>query len=450
MLSKPVLQPPLRFNATPDQLITAAENRVDDSLRVVEKIINEVNPENATFESCILPIIEKENWRCYNDPPISFYSSVSPFEEVKDASRKAEKLMSAGISSTLTREELYPLVTAVMKQKNSRLSTESKRYLTRLHHNLTEHGFGIDDIQEKARYLEIQKRITDLKLQINKNFSSGKGGVWLSSEDLEGVPPDCLKLFTKADANSDNAGKFYVALAYSKTSLVYKHAIKSSTRRYVWTKDAYSLPENVEMARELFILRDEGARILGYPSYAAFRLQVNLLTSPDTVIDLLQKFRLRIAPLIKEWRENLLHIKDSYLVEFPQEKWDASDKLFSWDTDFYTRLRQEKEGGLSDSLFQEYFPFETTFRKLLRIVERLFQITFEAVDTEDKKKQIGGKDHKFLTWHEDVQMFIVRNSKDRDGGFLGYIYYDLFDRPGKRKGYVTFSLQKVGTRTTWY
>ena len=48
-----------------------------------------------------------------------------------------------------------------------------------------------------------------------------------------------------------------------------------------------------------------------------------------------------------------------------------------------------------------------------------------------------------LTWHEDVMMFRVWDTKTTDIAFLGYLYYDVYKREGKTNKTVCYSLAKV-------
>ena len=52
-------------------------------------------------------------------------------------------------------------------------------------------------------------------------------------------------------------------------------------------------------------------------------------------------------------------------------------------------------------------------------------------------------------WHEDVLLFAVWDSPDgdqEDADFLGYLYMDLFCRPGKRHEFADLPICPVRTR----
>jgi metallopeptidase MepB len=81
-----VPQLPLKFNASPASLLAAAEERKQQSIQAVNKMLAQVSPSNATFTNSILPLIEAENEWILNDPPISFYAQASPSEDIRNAS----------------------------------------------------------------------------------------------------------------------------------------------------------------------------------------------------------------------------------------------------------------------------------------------------------------------------------------------------------------------------
>ena len=92
-------QPPLKFDATPASLPCSRRRaKTTKQPEVVDKILAKVSPLNATFANSILPLIEAENERFHNDPPIWFYSRASPSEEIRNTSRQAEKLLSDALA----------------------------------------------------------------------------------------------------------------------------------------------------------------------------------------------------------------------------------------------------------------------------------------------------------------------------------------------------------------
>jgi metallopeptidase MepB len=428
-----VPQPPLQFDATPESLLAAAEGKRQHATRVVDKILTEVSPSNATFANCILPLIEAENERIHNDPPTRFLSRASPSEEVRDASRQAERLLSGALADLLSRQELYDLAVAVMNslEEMRKLDSESKEYLRRLRHSLVERGFGVPAGAQRDRYRDIRKRIEHLKMDIQKNFSKENEGVWLARDRLDGVSEDVLSSLQTRDS-----GELWLKLNSSAFYSVRSEATKASTRKEIYIKNAHRSSENAPLVRELFVLRDEAARLLGYKSHAAFRLETNLVSTPEEVITFIQEFQHDMAPHIRQFMQELVDVKTDYLRTHPQEAWDDPQKIFLWDIFFYRRLIQERK--YQGDEMKSYFPLEHTVPEMLDVLGSHFQVCFENVETSGTTS---------LIWHEDVMMYRVWH-RDQGGAFMGYFYYDLYERPGKIPQCTAYSVQKVHIAST--
>jgi len=171
-----------------------------------------------------------------------------------------------------------------------------------------------------------------LKIDINKNFSTQNEGLWLNRDDLDGLPEDVLQ---RREPN-----EFWLELNSSAIFSVRSDTTKSATRKAVYIKDAHRCPESAVLVRELFLLRDEAARLLGYSSNAAFRLQPNLVATPDKVTVFLEEMRRDIGPYVQKSLLGMIKVKKEYITNHPQEAWDDLKRFFfgtSTSTDGYSR-----------------------------------------------------------------------------------------------------------------
>jgi metallopeptidase MepB len=434
-VSLTVPQVPLLFDASPESLLAAAEERKQRAFQAVDQVVTKNSPSTASFKTTILPLIEAENERIHNDPPISFYSQVSPSEHVRNVSRAAEKLLSDGMVELMGRPDLSDLVTAVLDNpaEIDALDPESKIYLSRLRYTQLENGFGIPAGSQRDRYQNVQKRIGHLKIEINRILSSAEEGIWLTRDDLQGLAENTLNKLQKGEPD-----KLWVQLGSPAASSIRSDVLKASTRRLVYIKDAQRFPENVTLMRELFLLRDEAARLLGYTTNAAFRLRPNLVSSPGEVMDFLEELHRNLAAQIETSIQELVEVKREYFQAAPleQESWDDESKIFLWDVSFYRRFYQKEKFQFDENKMREYFPLEHTVPQMLGLLGSLFHIRFEMVETSGPE---------VLVWHDDVQMYRVWCEEQEGGSFMGYFYYDLYKRPGKNNSCVAFSLQKVRT-----
>ena len=67
--------------------------------------------------------------------------------------------------------------------------------------------------------------------------------------------------------------------------------------------------QNVPLFKEAVILRDEAARLLGYPDHASFRIEDKMAKTPKTVNDFLEDLRVQLAPGGVKETEHLKAIK---------------------------------------------------------------------------------------------------------------------------------------------
>jgi metallopeptidase MepB len=439
-----LIPPPMNFNPRPEQLLTAAEERARAANEAVERVISEVQVEDATFENSILPLIQSENLRGRNDPPIGFLEEVSPFKDIRDASRRAQVLLSDSLQDVSAREDICAIVTAVLQKDNDLLDPDAKHYLRKQQRSLVENGFSIRKGPERERYQELRKKITALRSEINKMANENKDGLWVEREQLDGVPEGVIKNLTVGNEEGENARKLWLQLWTSASRAVKATANNSSLRRLVTVKESYRCSEIAQPMRELLILRDEAARLLGYSSYAAYQLEAYLIATPAKLEEFFSAFENNIIPTIRDAHEELRRVKKKYLDQHPQEAWDTPDKLFIWDLSFYQRVDQKKNLQSAPKDVREYYPFQTTFPQILDFLAHLFCIRFETIKVgEDKKDLASANGGESLTWHDDVMMFRVWDTKDNTDAFLGHLYYDVFKREGKANKGMCYSLQKV-------
>jgi metallopeptidase MepB len=368
---------------------------------------------------------------------IGFYQAVSTDQSLRDASSEAEKrLDDFGIESAM-REDVFRLVDAVLK-KGEKLEPESQRLLEKDHKSYIRNGLGVPAGPKRDRFKEIKKRLSEISIIFQKTLNEEKGGLWLTPEELDGVPDDVVSNLKKGEG--ENAGKVWLTFKYPDLFPTLKYAKNSHVRRKLFESNENKCNSNVPLFKEALILRDEAARILGYKNHAEFRIEDKMAKTPKTVDDFLGDLRTRLAPGGVEEQKKLLALKQADLKSNNKtEEFDG--RYYLWDHRYYDRLMLEKDFALDQEKVAEYFPLDTTIRGMLRIFEELFGLAFVEIVADDRSKisETGNGDD--IVWHEDVQLFSVWDDEGEGSGFVGYLYLDLFPREGKYGHAANFNLQ---------
>lgn len=418
----------------------ADTKRIIEQLRKVQdSVVANVSLDDATFRNAVLPVAHGENMMALESHILGFYQSVSTDAKLRDASTEAERLMDDFAIEAAMREDLFKLVDSVVK-KGEELDPESKRLLEKEHKDFVRNGLGLPAGPKRDRFKEIKKRLSQISIEFQKNLNEEKGGVWLTPEELHGVPEDVVSGLKKGEG--ENQGKLFLTFKYPDLFPLTKYATNAEVRKRVMIANENKCNQNVPLFREAIILRDEAARLLGYPNHATFRIEDKMARTPETVDKFLGDLRSRLKDGGAKEIAKLKELKAKDLKSrTPSEASDGH--YFLWDHRFYDRMMLEQDYQLDHQQIAEFFPLQTTIRGMLKIFEELFGLEFVEIEGEERSKlsQTGKGDD--IVWHEDVQVFSVWNDEGEGNGFVGYLYLDLFPREGKYGHAANFNLQPV-------
>ncbi|KAJ6096903.1 hypothetical protein N7486_007649 [Penicillium sp. IBT 16267x] len=429
-LRRPPQAPPT-FTATPQSVVADAERLLNTSRTIQDKLVADIKPDDATFANVLRPLAQDENVMALESHILGFYQAVSTDQKLRDASSKAEELMDEFFIEAVMREDVFKLVDAALN-KNEDLDPESRRLLEKAHKDFVRNGLGLPAGPQRARFKEIKKRLSQLSIEFQKNLNEENGGIWFTPEELDGVPEDVTSGLKRGEG--ENAGKLWLTFKYPDLFPTMKYAKDSEIRKQVMVANENKCNQNVPLFREAIVLRDEAARLLGYPNHAAFRIEDKMAKTPETVDTFLGDLRARLTDGGKQEIQTLLNLKKELDPNF-------DGRYYLWDHRFYDRLMLERDFQLDHQLIAEYFPLQTTIQGMLKIFEELFGLEFVEIVGEDRAALAPTGQANDIVWHEDVQVFSVWNDEGEGSGFVGYLYLDLFPREGKYGHAANFNLQ---------
>ncbi|KIX93608.1 uncharacterized protein Z520_10786 [Fonsecaea multimorphosa CBS 102226] len=424
-------QAPPSFTATPESLIKETKDMLAGSKKITDDIVAQISQKDATFQNVLLPMAHDENQQTLKAHILGFYQSVSTDQALRDASTEAEKLMDDFSIEAAMREDVFNLVDAVLK-KGEKLDSESQRLVEKEHKAFVRNGLNIPAGPKRDRFKEIKKRLSQLGIAFSKNLNEEKGGIWFTAEELNGVPEDVLSLLKK------EGDKYWLTFKYPDLFPTLKYATNSATRRKVFVANENKCNQNVPLFREAILLRDEAARLLGYPNHAAFRIEDKMAKTPKTVDDFLADLRNRLSQGGLDEIATLKKMKEEDLKSRGEE---FDGRYYLWDHRFYDRMMEEKDYQLDQQLISEWFPLQTTIKSMLEIFEQIFGLVFVEIVGKDRDTVSPSGKGEDIVWHEEVQVFSVWDDEGEGGGFVGYLYLDLFPRTGKYGHAANFNLQ---------
>lgn len=430
----PPQAPPL-FTGTATSIIKDTKRLIELSRAVQDKIVANVKPEDATFENVMLPTANDENKMTLEAHILGFYQAVSANPHLRNSSTEAEKLFDEFSIESSMREDVFKRVEAAL-QKNEEIDPESRRLLDKEYKNYIRNGLGIYEGPRRDRFKEIKKRLSQLSIIFQKNLNDENGGIWFTKEELDGVPDDVVSGLKKGGGEYE--GKLWLTFKYPDLFPTLKYAKNPATRKKVFIDNENKLNQNVPLFDEIILLRDEAARLLGYPNHAAFKIEDKMAKTPETVDEFLGDLRKRLTPGGANDKKTLVALKKE---DHKNRGLEIDDKLFLWDNRFYDRMLLERDYSLDQEKLAEYFPLQHAIRGMLGIFEQLFGLVFVEITGSDRSSISPTGNGDDIIWHPDVQLFSVWDDEGEGSGFVGYLYLDLHPREGKYGHAANFNLQ---------
>ncbi len=245
--------------------------------------------------------------------------------------------------------------------------------------------------------------------------------MFLGEDDLAGLPEFLKSAMAGAAEARGRKGEYAVTLSRS----IYEPFTTFSERRdlrekafkaFIGRGETGGATDNAAVVKKMLALRAEKAKLLGYDSYAALKLDDTMAKTPKAVFDLLD-------PVWEKAREKAA--ADEAELQRLAAAAGSNEKLAAWDWRFYQeRLRAEKY-AFDEAELKPYLQLEKIIEACFDVATRLFGVSF-------------AEKHGIPAWHPDVRVFEVLNA---DGSRRGLFLADYFARPSKRSGAWMSALQ---------
>jgi len=311
---------------------------------------------------------------------------------------------------------LFARVAALYRQRaDPGLTPEQQRLLERTYVRFRRAGAGLDEAG-KRRMAEINEQLAQLGTSFGHHLL-GDEQAWfleLGAQDRDGLPDSFVKAAEAAASERGLPGKAIVTLSRSSVEPFLKDSSRRDLREKVFKAfaargDNGGENDNNDTIVRILALREERAKLLGYPTFAAYRLEDSMARTPDAVRDLLERV----------WRPALartLADRDALQALIAEE--GGNFKLAPWDWRYYAEKLRRREADFDDAAIKPYLALDNMIAAAFDCATRLFGITF-------------GERSDIPVWHPDVRVWEV---KDAQGRHKGLFYGDYFARPSKRSG----------------
>jgi peptidyl-dipeptidase Dcp len=311
-------------------------------------------------------------------------------------------------------DQLFARLDAIFSQKSASFSPEQARVLERYHSLFRRAGAGLD-AAKKARLKEIGDRLASLGTTFGQNVLADEQSyvMPLGDDDLAGLP-DFARAAARGTAEERGLkGQHAITLSRSSVEPFLQFSARRELREkafraWIARGDNEGPTDNTPVIAELTALRDERAHILGYESFADYKLADTMAKTPAAVIGLLDAVWGPAEQRVTQERDALQQMVSEEGGNF---------RLAPWDWRYFAEKLRKARYDLDESEIKPYLPLDSIIEAAFYTANRLFGLSF--VERKDVP-----------VYHPDVRVWDVT----ANGKHVGVFFGDYFARPSKRSG----------------
>lgn len=290
------------------------------------------------------------------------------------------------------------------------LSPEQARVLMLYHRMFVRAGAALDKAGSD-RMAAVKSRLATLGTEFTQNLLADERDWFMVLDDLAGLP-DFVVDTARAAAKERGLEGHVITLNRSLIVPFLQYSTRRDLREKAyeaWGKRGANggATDNRAIAAETLALRHERAALLGYPNFAAFKLEPEMARSPDKVRDLLMRVW---EPAVAKAGE------DAAAMEALLHADGFKGPLEPWDWRFYAEKRRKALHDFDEAALKPYLSLDAMIEAAFDVAHRLFGLTFTPLDVP--------------LYHPDARAWDVT----RDGRHMAVFIGDYFARPSKRSG----------------
>jgi peptidyl-dipeptidase Dcp len=406
--------------ATPDQFRPAFDAALAEHRAEIDAIAND--PAAPSFANTIEALETSGRALERVSNVFDLLAGADTNDELEAVERDISPLLARHSNALYLNRTLYARIAELYARRESlALSAEQARVLDRYHTRFVRAGAALDKAQQD-RLAAINERLASLGTQFGQNVLADEKSyaLMLDEADLDGLPGFARDAAHAAAEERGYEGKYAITLARSSAETFLQFSARRDLREklfqaFIKRGENGGATDNRGLIAEMVALRGERAKLLGYETFADYRLADQMAKTPAAARDLLQQVWTRA-------RKKALADRDALQALIAEE--GGNFKLEPWDWRYYAEKLRKARYDLDESEIKPYFQLERMIEAAFATANRLFGLSFVPADVP--------------LYHPDARAWKVT---DKSGRELGLFIGDYFARASKHSGAWMTSLR---------
>lgn len=294
------------------------------------------------------------------------------------------------------------------------LAPEALRVLERYHLDFVRAGARLS-ADQRLRFAQIVEELAGLGTQFGQQVLADEEEIVfaLTAAEVAGLPDFALSAAAETARERALNAPFAVTPSRSSVEPILHFATDRAVREKVWRAFVQrggngNKNDTSALIARIVALRAEQAALLGYPSYAAFKLADSMAGTPEAARTLLEEV----------WAGGRARAEtDSAALADLAHSEGQAEPFAAWDWRYNAEKLRLARFDFDENALKPYLELEAVIDAAFFVAERLFGLAFVP------RADIAG-------YHPDVRVWEVRRGEK----VIGLFYGDYFARAGKRSG----------------
>jgi peptidyl-dipeptidase Dcp len=342
-------------------------------------------------------------------------SSAQATQAIRLIEGEVAALLSAHGSAISHNAQLFARISAVHEARNETDLTAEQRRLVEISFKGFVRGGAALGESDKVTFADIDARLSALAVVFGQNVLAATAAWTLSvgPDDLAGLPASACAAAAERANSAGERGSFHFTLDRADYETFLAFSQRRDLREQFWRAFVGRCDggphDNWPIIAQILALRDERARLLGFPDYAAYVLDDSMAHRPDAARGLLMQLWEPAKHSAATEAAELQAIIDAEAGTF---------RLAPWDWRFYAERVRRERYVLDGASLKAHLRLDAVRTAAFDTAGRLYGLHFH------RREDIAG-------YHPDVWAWEVC---DAAGAPIGLLFTDYLARPEKHGG----------------
>jgi peptidyl-dipeptidase Dcp len=393
----------------------AIEAGMAEQKKEMEAIAN--NPAPPTFENTFIPM--EKSGRLLHRATAAFFSvSAADTNPTLQQIRSAiAPQLAAHADAVHLNPKLFARVAAIYKERQSlKLDPESLRLVEVTYDEFVHAGANLSEA-DKVQLKKLNEEIASLSTEFsNKLLAATKAGAYVTTDKAALAGFSDAQIAAAAEAAKGRKVDGYVIPLQNTTQQPDLVSLSNRSTRQQLFEDSWNRAEKGDandtrdIISKIAQLRAQKAKLLGYSSFAAWKLEDQMAKTPEAALN----FMSQLVP--GSTAKAAVEAKDIQDVIDAQK---GGFTLQPWDWDFYAEQVRKAKYDIDESQVKPYFELNNVLLNgVFYAANQLYGITFK-------------ERHDIPVYADGVRVFEVF---DTNGSSMALFYCDYFKRDNKNGG----------------